>query len=31
VDAIYPFSKAHDAFVHLSRGSFGKVVIEAEN
>ena len=31
VDAIYPFSQAHDAFVHLSRGSFGKVVIETHN
>jgi NADPH:quinone reductase-like Zn-dependent oxidoreductase len=31
VDAVYPFSRAHDAFAHLSRGTFGKVVIEAEN
>jgi NADPH:quinone reductase-like Zn-dependent oxidoreductase len=30
VEAIYPFSKVHEAFVHLGRGSFGKVVIAAK-
>jgi NADPH:quinone reductase-like Zn-dependent oxidoreductase len=28
IDATYTFDKTHDAFAHLARGAFGKIVIE---
>ncbi|MBO0799838.1 MAG: zinc-binding dehydrogenase, partial [Blastocatellia bacterium] len=28
IDKVYPFSEAKAAFEHLSRGAFGKVVID---
>ena len=28
IDAVYAFDRVHDAFAHLDRGPFGKVVIE---
>jgi NADPH:quinone reductase-like Zn-dependent oxidoreductase len=28
IDQVYPFEKAREAYEHLARGAFGKVVIK---
>ena len=28
IDTLYPFEQAHEAYQHLAKGAFGKIVIK---